>query len=121
MYRLEIHQRYLSRNAQLPGAVTFLRLPYWLRGKESTCNAGDAGDMGLVLGLGRSPGGGNGHPYQYSCLENPMDRGSWWAIVLRTSTVQAGHLKIILPTLRAQALWKIRDWNEENFSLSSSV
>ena len=42
-------------------------------GKESACNAGDAGDSGLIPGLGRSPGGGNGNPLQYSCLENPME------------------------------------------------
>ena len=46
-------------------------------GKESACNAGDAGDMGLIPGLGRSPGGGHGNPLQYSCLGNPMDRGAW--------------------------------------------
>ena len=45
-------------------------------GKESACNAGDPG---LVPGLGRSPGEGNGNPLQYSCLENPMDRGAWQA------------------------------------------
>ena len=44
-------------------------------------NAGDAGDGGSVSGMGRSPGEGNGNPLQYSCLENPMDRGAWWAIV----------------------------------------
>ena len=37
----------------------------------------DAGNAGLIPGLGRSPGGGNGHPLQHSCLENPMDRGAW--------------------------------------------
>ena len=42
--------------------------------KESTCNAGD---WGLIPGSGRSPGGGNGNPLQYSCLGNPMDRGAW--------------------------------------------
>ena len=47
-------------------------------GKESACNAGD---LGLIPGLGRSPGGGHGNPHQYSCLENPMDRGAWQAIV----------------------------------------
>ena len=47
-------------------------------GKESTCNAGDPG---LIPGLGRSPGEGNGNPLQYFCLENPMDRGAWWATV----------------------------------------
>ena len=44
-------------------------------------NAGNAGDMGSIPGLGRSPGEGNGNPLQYSGLENPMDRGAWWAIV----------------------------------------
>ena len=47
-------------------------------GKESTCNAGD---LGSIPGLGRSPGGGHGNPLQYSCLENPMDRGAWQAAV----------------------------------------
>ena len=47
-------------------------------GKESACNAGD---LGLIPGLGRSPGGGHGNPLQYSCLENPMDRGGWQATV----------------------------------------
>ena len=41
----------------------------------------NAGDNGLIPGLGRSPGGGHGNPIQYSCLENPMDRGAWWAMV----------------------------------------
>ena len=45
------------------------------------CNAGDTGDASLIPGLGRSPGGGDGKPLQYSCLENPMDRGVWWASV----------------------------------------
>ena len=45
-------------------------------GKESTCNAGDAGDWGLIPVAGRSPGEGNGNPLQYSCLENPMDIGA---------------------------------------------
>ena len=44
--------------------------------KESACNAGD---LGSVPALGRSPGEGKGYPRQYSCLENPMDRGAWWA------------------------------------------
>ena len=44
-------------------------------------NAGDEEDMDSVPGLGRSPGGGNGNPLQYSCLGNPMDKGAWWAIV----------------------------------------
>ena len=53
----------------------------WLSGKESTCNARDAGDVSLILGSGRSPGGGHGNLLQCSCLENPMHRGAWWATV----------------------------------------
>ena len=41
----------------------------------------NAGELGSIPGLGRSLGGGNGNPLQYSCLENPMDRGAWWATV----------------------------------------
>ena len=44
--------------------------------KNLPVNSGDAGDAGLIPGSGRSPGGGNGNPLQYSCLENPMDRGA---------------------------------------------
>ena len=47
-------------------------------GKESACSAGD---LDSIPGLGRSPREGNANPLQYSCLENPMDRGSWWATV----------------------------------------
>ena len=47
-------------------------------GKATVCKAGDPGS---IPGLGRSPGGGNGNPRQYSCLENPMDGGAWWAAV----------------------------------------
>ena len=53
----------------------------WLSGKESACNAGDMRDAGLIPKLGRSPREGNGNPLQYSCLENPMDRGAWGATV----------------------------------------
>ena len=49
--------------------------------KESACNAGDAEDAGSIPWSGRSPGEGNGYPLQYSCMENPMDRGAWWATV----------------------------------------
>ena len=46
--------------------------------KGSACNVED---LDLIPGLGRSPGEGNGYPFQYSCLENPMDRGAWWATI----------------------------------------
>ena len=54
-------------------------------GKESTYNAGVIGDTSSIPGLGRSPGGGHGNPLPYSCLENPMDGDTWWAIVDRVS------------------------------------
>ena len=49
--------------------------------KNLPANTGDIGDMGLIPGLGRSPGGGHGSPFQYSSLENSMDRGAWQAKV----------------------------------------
>ena len=49
--------------------------------KNLPANAEDTRDVGSISGLGRSPGGGNGNPFQYSCLENPMDRGVWLATV----------------------------------------
>ena len=56
----------------------FRGFPGGLAGKESTFNAGD---MGSVPRLGRSPGGGHGNPLQYSCQKNPVDRGGWWGTV----------------------------------------
>ena len=50
-------------------------------GGEPGAKAGDIRDMGLIPGSGGSPAGGPGNPLQYSCLENPMDRGAWWATV----------------------------------------
>ena len=49
--------------------------------KNPPANEGDVSDVGLIPGLERSPGGGHGNPLQYSCLEDLMDRGVWWAIV----------------------------------------
>ena len=49
--------------------------------KNPPANERDAGDASSIPGSGRSPGVGNGNPLQYSCLENPMDRGAWWDIV----------------------------------------
>ena len=62
---------------------TDIGIPWWLSGKVCTCSAGASGALGSIPGLGRSPGGGHGNPLQYSCLENPMDRGAWRAVVHR--------------------------------------
>ena len=56
----------------------YIEFPGGSDGKESACNVGDPG---LIPGLGRSSGERNGNPLQYSCLENPVDRGAWWATV----------------------------------------
>ena len=57
-------------------------------GKESACSVGD---YGSIPGLGRSPGEGNGNPLQYSCLENPMDRGTWQATVHESDMTATSH------------------------------
>ena len=62
-----------------PGGLMVENLP---------ASTGDAGETGLVPGLGRSPGGRNGNPLQYSFLENPMNGGAWWAIVHRVTKNQ---------------------------------
>ena len=53
--------------------------------KNLAASVGDAGDTGFIPGSERSPGGGRGNPLLYSCLENPMDRGAWWAMVHRVA------------------------------------
>ena len=57
--------------------------------KNPPVNAGYTGDAGSIPGLGRSPGGGPGNPLQYSCLENPMDRGAWRATAHRVAKREA--------------------------------
>ena len=66
-------------------------------GKESTCSAGDTGDLGSVPDLGRSPGVGSGNPLQYSRLEDPTDRKAWWDIVrgvAKSQTQLSAHTKL---------------------------
>ena len=53
--------------------------------KNPPAKAGDSGDMGSIPGSGRSSGGGHGNPLQCSCLENPVDRGVWWATIHRVA------------------------------------
>ena len=67
-------------------------LPLWLCSEGSVCSAGAAEDVGSIPGLGRSHGRGHGNPLQYSCLQNPMDRGAWWATVRRVAKSYT-HLK----------------------------
>ena len=73
--------------------------------KNLVCSADVAGDAGSIPGLGSSPGGGHGNPLQYSCLENPMDRGAWWATVHRVAKSRTqrkrlgGHARAHAPSL----------------------
>ena len=70
-------------------------------GKNLPAKAGDMRDIGSIPGSGRSPGGGNGNPFQYSCLENPMDRGDLWA---KVHTVTKGWKRL---SMQAQYIAKI--------------
>ena len=65
-------------HAHIHGSIweCFIKLDF-PGGSEVKVSASNAGDLGLIPGSGRSPGEGNGNPLQYSCLENPMDRGAW--------------------------------------------
>ena len=75
MFSILFNIKYLKRYKGHRGVLQ------WLSCKESACNVGDTGDLGLISGLGRSPGGGHGNPLQYSCWENPMNREAWQAMV----------------------------------------
>ena len=84
-HKLQIKFSYLLRpqgQPFIPYQAVFGGFPSGSESKESACNAGD---LGLIPGLGRSPGEGNGNPLQYSCLENPMDREAQWASVHRVA------------------------------------
>ena len=71
--------RIMPGDPGLQAQVEFLNTwVFWLSGKQSACNAGEAGSIPV---LGRFPGRGNGNPLQYACLGNPTDRGAWWATV----------------------------------------
>ena len=73
--------RVCSQHIFLVWILVWVGLLRWLSSEESTCNAGETRDAGSVPGSGRSSGGGNGNPLQYSCLATPRDRGAWQATV----------------------------------------
>ena len=98
--------------------------------KNLPASAGDARDLGWILGLGRSPGEGNGNLFQYSCPENSMDRGAWWAVVcgvtkeldtteqLSTHTCKHTHSDHLL---RNQFEMPHAGWEPFSFKLSFTV
>ena len=95
--------------------------------KNPLANARDIRDASLIPGLGKSPGGGHGNPLQYSCLENPMDRGAWWATVhgasqswmrlkrpsIHTCTRQATHPSEITSEDAGSLEWKVEEHDDE--------
>ena len=88
---------------------------WWLRGKASAHNAGD---LGSIPGSGRSPGEGNGNPLQYSCLENPMDRGVWQTTVhgltKRTKEIHFhSHDAVKVLHSICQQIWKTQQWPQD--------
>ena len=83
--------------------VLFSGLPWWLR-RQTVHNAGD---LGLIPGSGGSPGEGNGYPLQYSCLENSIDRGAWWATIYE---VPESRLRVRLSELTLSFSHKHKGW-----------
>ena len=99
LWRTEF-QRIDERSAEnlflLPHLLRKQGFPSGSDGKESACNAGYPSS---IPGSGRSPGDGHGYPLQYSCLENPMDRGAWWATVLRSAQSQTQLKRLSIHSL----------------------
>ena len=88
-------------------------------GKETACNGGD---MDLIPGLGRSCGGENSNPLQYSCLKNPMDRGTWQTTVQRvvgSNAIQHTHIKQILTDIKGESESSTIKVGNVNSSLTS--
>ena len=113
-------------------AMVILRLPSGSVVKNLPASAGDARDPGSIPGWGRSPGGGNSNPLQYSCLENPMDRGTWWTTVHGVTEsdmtrhtqfpvdgdhVQKGALEDALPRVLGPVSWALLDYGPANSRL----
>ena len=91
--------------------------------KNPPANAGGTGDLGLIPGSGRSPGGGNGNPFQYSCLENLMDRGVWRAIfhgVTKSQTRLSTHecMWVTVRTLRSHYMSLSRERDDLIYALA---
>ena len=80
--KIHTHTHPPNKDILKPNTHSMHIFPGGSAGKESACNAGDPGS---VPQLGRSPGGGHGNPLQSPCLENPMDRGAWWATAQRVA------------------------------------
>ena len=106
--------------------VTVFRIPQWLISKESACKAGATRDKGLIPGLERSLGEGNGNPLQYSCLENSMNRGAWQATVHGVANSGTWLKRLSKHTQLSWTDWMKTDvlfalWSSQNKFLLSSL
>ena len=97
--------------------VNKFRLPRWLRCKESSCSVGDPGDTSSIPRSGGSPRGGHGNPLQYSCLENPMDRGDWQATVHRVAKSQTWPSTHIHTSKFSKGSWM--QWMNDRLGMQS--
>ena len=88
-----------DQRAPLPST---LRAPGGASAKEPTCQCRRHRDSGWIPGSGRSPGGGHGNPLQYSCLENSMDRGAWWATAYRVTKSQTRLNRLSMPARKGE-------------------
>ena len=96
--------RFPELSASFPQCCCFRRLTQSasqvaLAVRNPPASAGDIRDVGSIPESGRSPGGGPGNPLQHSCLENPMDRGAWWAIVHRVAQSRTQLKRLSIHTL----------------------
>ena len=89
--------------------------------KNLPANEGDAGDLGLIPGLGRSPGERNGNPLQYSCLENPMDRGAWRATIHRVAKRQDMIERVNNNQCQGQTLHQQKNYNLLKAQMIASI
>ena len=89
-----------------PPTPVFLDFPDGSDGKESTCSAGN---LRSIPELGSYPGGGHGNPLQYSCLENPMDKGAWWVTIQGLQRVRHQLKGLSMHTL--QGIWNCHEKN----------
>ena len=84
--------------------------------KNPPANTGDTGDEGLIPGSGRSPGGGNGNPLQYSCLENPMGKGAWQTAVQRVTQSGIQRKQLSTHAGASEEVFRLRPTQHFNIS-----
>ena len=99
-YLNKVNRNLTLRKFELSKILLIKGFPIGSAGKEFTNNAEDTGYDGLIPGLGRSPGEGNGNLLQHSCLKNPKDRGALWAIIKRIT--ESDTIKYIWTSLKKE-------------------